>query len=82
MGDRADRRRLLDAGPTPVPDGASFDWSPDGTSIVSIPGTIVGWPQNPAMTTAKPTLIDPVTGNVTELGWTVGSATSWQRTAP
>jgi Tol biopolymer transport system component len=72
---------VVSAGPTPVSDGAAFDWSPDGKSLVSIPGTILGWP-NPAMTGAKPMLIDVAAGSSRELGWTVGSATSWQRLAP
>ena len=72
---------VVGAGPAPVSDGATFDWSPDGRTILSIPGTIVQWP-NPAMTSAKPTLIDPAARTAHELGVTVGSAASWQRRAP
>ncbi len=71
---------VVDAGPTPVSDGASFDWSPDGASIVSIPGTILA--PNSTMTGAKPTIIDAVSGQAHELDMTMGSATSWQRLAP
>lgn len=70
-----------DAGPAPVSDGAIFDWSPDGRTIVSIPGTILQWP-SPVMTSAKPTLIDPAAGTARVLDITVGSAASWQRLAP
>lgn len=72
---------VVSAGPTPVSDGAWFDWSPDGTSIVSLAATILGWP-NPAVTSARPIVIDAATGDAHDLGWTVNSATSWQRLAP
>lgn len=68
-------------GPTPVSDGAWFDWSPDGASIVSISGTILGWP-NPTVTSAQPILIDATTGASRPLAWTIDSAPSWQRLAP
>jgi Tol biopolymer transport system component len=72
---------VSDAGPAPVSDGAAFDWSPDGASIVSIPATVLKWPVTP-MTSARPTLIDPTDGSSRLLDWTVGSAATWQRLAP
>ena len=72
---------VVSAGPTPVSDGAWFDWSPDGTSIVSLAATILGWP-NPAVTSARPIVIDAATGDSHDRGWTVNSATSWQRLVP
>ena len=71
---------VLPVGPTPVSDGAWFDWSPDGATIVSIPGTILGWPK-PAVVSARPLVIDASTGLSHELDWTVDSAPSWQRLA-
>jgi hypothetical protein len=71
---------VIVTGPTPVSDGASFDWSPDGASIVSVPGTILA--PNSTMTSAKPTMIDAISGLARELDVTIGSATSWQRLAP
>ena len=71
---------VLPVGPTPVSDGAWFDWSPDGATIVSIPGTILGWPK-PAVVSARPIVIDASTGSSHELDWTVDSAPSWQRLA-
>jgi Tol biopolymer transport system component len=77
----ADGGSVMDAGPTPVSDGAAFDWSPDGKSIVSIPGTVLQYPVSP-MKSGKPTLIDPVDGSARQADWLVGSAATWQRLAP
>jgi hypothetical protein len=48
----------------------SYDWSPDGTSILQIPGD-------------RQILIfvDPVTGKATATGWYSLSGASWQRQA-
>jgi Tol biopolymer transport system component len=77
----ADGGEVMDSGPTPVSDGASFDWSPDGKTILSIPATILQYPVSP-MKSAKPVLIDATIGTSSTFQWTVGSGASWQRAAP
>jgi Tol biopolymer transport system component len=67
-------------GPTPVPEGALFDWSPDGTAIVSVHGPLSGFPS--LTTTARPLEIDANRGTSHELPWQVNSVTSYQRLAP
>lgn len=67
-------------GPTPVPDGALFDFSPDGTTILSLPGTLAGAPST--STKARPIEIDTTRGTSRELGWDVNSAATYQRLAP
>jgi len=69
-------------GPTPVSDGAAFEWAPDGKTIVSVPGTALAWPPNNAMLTAHPTIIDVATGQAHEAAWAVNSWPSYQRLAP
>jgi hypothetical protein len=69
-------------GPTPVSDGAAFEWAPDGKTIVSVPGTVLAWPRNDAMATARPTIIDVATGQAHEATWSVNSWPSYQRLAP
>ena len=66
-------------GPTPVADGAWFDFSPDGTSIVSMPGTPLGEPFPTNLVDAMS--IDLATGQVRNLDWNVGSVMTWQRLA-
>jgi Tol biopolymer transport system component len=66
-------------GPTPVSDGAWFDFSPDGTSLISIPATVLG--QSYPTTFVKPTLIDSITGDARTLEWQIGSMLTWQRLA-
>jgi len=67
-------------GPTPHDDGAAFDWSPDGSAIVSVPGPLAGFPL--LTTTARPLEIDSSRDTSRELPWQVNSTTSWQRLAP
>jgi Tol biopolymer transport system component len=69
-------------GPTPVADGAAFEWSPDGKSIISIPGTVVGWPPSTTLPNAKATIIDVATGAFTEAPWNASSWPMWQRVGP
>ena len=66
-------------GPTPVSDGAWLDFSPDGSSIISIPGTILSesYPTNHV----QPTTIDIATGAVRTFDWQIGSTLTWQRLA-
>lgn len=66
-------------GPTPVTDGAWFDYSPDGTSIMSIPGTILS--ESYPTTFVQPTSIDTITGQARTLDWQIGSMFTWQRLA-
>ncbi len=70
----------MSTGPTPVSDGAWFDYSPDGTSLISIPGTILGTPY--PTTHVNPTVIDVATGKARTVDWQVGSVMTWQRLAP
>jgi hypothetical protein len=67
-------------GATPVSDGAWFDYSPDGTALISIPATILGAPY--PTTNVQPTTIDTRTGEARTLDWPVGSVLTWQRLAP
>jgi Tol biopolymer transport system component len=69
-------------GPTPVGDGAAFEWSPDGRSIIAAPATVIQWPPSSAMPSAHPIIIDVATGTSREVSWTVSSWPSWQRLAP
>lgn len=69
-------------GPTPVSDGAAFEWAPDGRSIISVAGTVVGWPPSSTMSNAKPMVIDVASGEATEASWSISSWPSWQRLAP
>ena len=66
-------------GPTPVGDGAAFQWSPDGKSIVSTPATVVQWPPSKTMPEAHPVIIDVATGAWHEAPWTMSSWPTWQR---
>ncbi len=70
---------VLDAGPAPVSDGAVFEFSPDGTTFLSLPGPVVGG--DPLITPVRATAIDTVTGEAHEVEWQIGSATSQQRLA-
>ena len=70
---------VVSAGPTPVSDGAWFDYSPDGTSFISIPATILGAPY--PTSNVQPTVIDATTGKTRTLDWQVGSVLTWQRLA-
>ena len=71
---------VVGVGPTPVSEGAVFDWSPDGSTIISLPGPV--YDGTPNGTTAKPIAINASTGESHELAVDMQSATSWQRLAP
>jgi Tol biopolymer transport system component len=64
-------------GPVPVSDGAWFDYSPDGTTLISRPGTNLGSP----ILNVQPIAIDTTTGQIRQLDWQVGSVMTWQRLA-
>jgi dipeptidyl aminopeptidase/acylaminoacyl peptidase len=69
-------------GPTPVSDGAAFEWSPDGRSLTSVPATVLSWPPSTSMPEARPTVIDATSGEAHEAAWSVNSWPTWQRLAP
>jgi Tol biopolymer transport system component len=71
---------VTDAGATPGTDGALFDWSPDGTTLLSLPARLVGSPAGAQP--AKPISIDVTTGQHRDMPFEVTSGVSWQRTAP
>jgi dipeptidyl aminopeptidase/acylaminoacyl peptidase len=66
----------------PASEGALIEWSPDGTTILSLPGTLTEaftWSPGANGTVARPTLIDFSDGSSRQLDWSVGSISSWQR---
>jgi dipeptidyl aminopeptidase/acylaminoacyl peptidase len=65
---------------TPGPDGSLFDWSPDGTMLLSVPSRFLHSPVGSGAT--KPVAIDAATGAAHEMAFEVTSEASWQRTAP
>jgi Tol biopolymer transport system component len=67
-------------GQTPVSEGAWFDYSPDGTALISVAGSILNAPYS--ATNVQPTTIDITTGEARTLDWQVGSVLTWQRQAP
>jgi dipeptidyl aminopeptidase/acylaminoacyl peptidase len=69
---------VLDAGPVPGSDGAIFDYSPDGSTIMSVAATVY---QENTANTSEPIAIDAATGEYRTLTWPAGSMPSWQRTA-
>jgi dipeptidyl aminopeptidase/acylaminoacyl peptidase len=69
----------------PASEGALIEWSPDGKTILSLPGTLLEaftWSPEASGTVARPTLIDLSDGGARQLDWSVGSISSWQRLAP
>jgi Tol biopolymer transport system component len=66
-------------GPKPVGDGAAFEWSPDGKTIVSAPATVVQWPPSTSLPDAHPKIIDVATGASHDAPWTMSSWPTWQR---
>jgi dipeptidyl aminopeptidase/acylaminoacyl peptidase len=72
-------------GVAPPAEGALLEWAPDGTSILSLPGTLAeaftGSPEAPG-SVARPTLFDLPDGSPRQLNWSVGSSASWQRLVP
>ncbi len=64
-----------DLGVTSVNGWVQWGWSPDGKSILEVPGT----PNDDAN---RLLVVDATTGEVTRTEWSSGYAPSWQRTAP
>jgi WD40-like Beta Propeller Repeat len=72
---------VREMGPTPDSAGASFDFAPDGKTLLSIPAYLSG-SGDPNAAPARPLAIDTATGIAHEMTWGVNSDVSWQRTAP
>jgi dipeptidyl aminopeptidase/acylaminoacyl peptidase len=72
-------------GVAPASEGALIEWSPDGKTILSLPGTLLEaftWSPGASGTVARPTLIEVDEGGSRQIDWSVGSISSWQRLAP
>jgi Tol biopolymer transport system component len=72
-------------GRAPAAEGAVFDWSPDGSAILSLPGSVVEgytWGRSAPGTVVRPDVIDVTSGRSNLLDWSVGSVAAWQRLAP
>jgi len=70
-------------GVAPISDGALIEWSPDGTMVLSLPGSLTEaftWAPF-GQTIARPILFDLSDGSSRQLDWSVGSISSWQRVA-
>jgi Tol biopolymer transport system component len=67
-------------GAAPASEGALFAWSPDGTSLLSIPARLMGSPVGAVP--ARPVAIDVATAEQREMPFEVTSNLSWQRVAP
>lgn len=67
-----------DLGPVPVPEGALFDFAPDGQSIYWLPGPVG---DDPAYDDTKVLAIESADGSTTELAWPTGMVPTWQRAA-
>jgi hypothetical protein len=70
-------------GLAPISDGALIVWSPDGSTILSLPGSLTEaftWAPT-GQTIARPILFDVTGGTSRQLDWSVGSISSWQRVA-
>ena len=70
---------VVDTGPTPVSDGTLFNWSPDGTTLLSLPARLLHSPAGALP--VRPLAIDVATGNAREVDWEVRGEASWQRVA-
>jgi dipeptidyl aminopeptidase/acylaminoacyl peptidase len=69
-------------GIAPTDTGAVLEWAPDGRSIFMLPSTVVdtfNWGDTLDGSVARPTILNVDTGAGTQLDWSVGSASSWQR---
>jgi Tol biopolymer transport system component len=60
-------------------DGTLFDWSPDGTALVAIPGASA---DRSTSTSGEASIVDVKTGAETSFASAVQTAPSWQRRAP
>jgi Tol biopolymer transport system component len=70
---------VVDTGPTPVSDGALFNWSPDGATLLSLPAQLLHSPSGAVA--VRPLAIDAATGSAREVEWEVGGEATWQRVA-
>jgi dipeptidyl aminopeptidase/acylaminoacyl peptidase len=69
---------VLDAGPVPDSDGAVFDYSPDGSMILSVAAKVYA---DDTVHTSEPIAIDAATGTYHVIAWPAESLPSWQRKA-
>ena len=69
-------------GPTPVSDGAAFEWSPDGKTIIAVGGPATAWAPDGQAQEVRPVLIDVASGAHSDAPWVISSWPSWQRLAP
>jgi Tol biopolymer transport system component len=75
---------VVGIGVAPVDNGAVLEWAPDGTTILSLPSTVVdtfSWGNQLDGSVANPTMLDVNTHEAHLVDWAVGSAASWQRLA-
>jgi WD40 repeat protein len=70
---------LREVGSVPVSEGSLFQWSPDGQSLLALPGPHAAYG---SAATDRPVVVDVATGTERPLGWAVETAVSWQRAAP
>ena len=75
-----DDPRVVGVGPAPASEGALFDWSPDGTTILSLSAGYFH-SADPAASPSKPLAIDVATGKAQNVSWDIASNVSWQRVA-
>jgi Tol biopolymer transport system component len=72
-------------GVAPASEGALIEWAPDGRAILSLPRRLadgsISYPGT-AGAVARPVVIDVADGSSRQIPWSVGSAASWQRSAP
>jgi Tol biopolymer transport system component len=71
---------VRDLGPTPASEGSLFDWSPDGTTILSLPARFFR-SVDPSAAPARPIVIDVDSNTWHDSAWEVASNVSWQRIA-
>lgn len=68
---------VVAAGPSQGVAGAVFEWSPDGSALIAIPGR-----PDIAFTYTSPVIIDLAKGETRTLDILVSTAADWQRQAP
>jgi WD40 repeat protein len=68
---------VVAVGPSQGVAGALFEWSPDGSALIAMPGK-----PDIAVQYSKPLVVDVTKGEVRTLDILVSAAASWQRQAP
>lgn len=77
VGDGAGPQPVVPTGPSLGTQGADFEWSPDGSSLIAIPSR-----PSIASRLNQPLVIDVTTGEPRTLDVTVNERTNWQRVMP